>query len=266
MTTSVPTHADYVLAEISAEHFIPEHTFTYIIEGIMRCYDGSKTYIFRTGNGGIARKNHLARYKKEKEDGQLEKVFVFFDEKFLRTFQEKHNARAVRFTSAETFARINTTELLVNFIYSFLPYYHGGGNIDPKFADVKKEELLLILLQTQPELAGIFFDFEKPAKINLEAFMNRNYQFNVSLERFAYLTGRSLSAFKRDFNEIFNSTPSRWLEQKRLQEAYFLIDSKHNKPSDIYLDLGFETLSHFSFAFKKQFGVTPSALINNDDN
>jgi len=59
------------------------------------------------------------------------------------------------------------------------------------------------------------------------------------------MTGRSLSAFKRDFKAIFNETPGRWLIQKRLQEAYFLIDKKNKKASEIYLDLGFEDLSHF---------------------
>ena len=92
--------------------------------------------------------------------------------------------------------------------------------------------------------------------------MNRNFKFNVSVERFAYLTGRSLSAFKRDFKATFNETPNRWIVKKRLQEAYFLIDKKKKKPSEIYLDLGFEALSHFSFAFKKQFRLTPSELSN----
>ncbi|WP_081479976.1 helix-turn-helix domain-containing protein [Solitalea canadensis] len=32
--------------------------------------------------------------------------------------------------------------------------------------------------------------------------------------------------------------------------------------SDIYLNLGFENLSHFSFAFKKEFGMLPSSLQN----
>jgi AraC-like DNA-binding protein len=125
---------------------------------------------------------------------------------------------------------------------------------------VKYEELLIILLKNQPELAGIFFDYAKPEKINLEEFMNRNYKFNVSVERFAYLTGRSISAFKRDFKTIFNQTPNRWLIQKRLQEAYFLISKKGEKASQIYLDLGFEALSHFSYAFKKLFGITPTEL------
>ncbi len=119
---------------------------------------------------------------------------------------------------------------------------------------------MLILLKAKPELANVFFDFGMPEKINLEEFMNRNFKFNVSIERFAYLTGRSLSAFKRDFKTIFNDTPNHWLVQKRLQEAWFMIDKKNQKSSDIYIDLGFEDLSHFSFAFKQSFGLTPTEL------
>jgi len=110
-------------------------------------------------------------------------------------------------------------------------------------------------------LANVLFDFGIPQKIDLEAYMNRNYKFNVNIERFAYLTGRSLSAFKRDFAGIFGATPHHWLMEKRLKEAHFLIEKERQKPTDIYLDLGFEDLSHFSFAFKKQFGINPSELM-----
>lgn len=254
------TKPDYPLNKISQEYFIRDHTFLYIIKGIMRCYDADKTYTFRSGEYGFARKNRLGRYKKEKEDGELEKVFVFFDEVFLRMFQEKHKPAIIKFTTPDTMVDVHQSELIPTFVHSLLPYYSHGGNIDPKFADIKREELLMILLQNQPELAGILFDFGKPEKINLEEFMNRNYKFNVSIERFAYLTGRSISAFKRDFKAIFNQTPNRWLVQKRLQEAYFLIEKKNEKASEIYLDLGFEALSHFSFAFKKLFGLTPTEL------
>jgi AraC-like DNA-binding protein len=193
-------------------------------------------------------------------DGELEKVFVFFDEEFLRMFQEKHKTKLTAFHSADTLVKINPTELIPNFIRSLMPYYRGGGRIDAPFADIKREELLMILLQNQPDLAGVFFDYGIPEKINLEEFMHRNYTFNVSLQKFAYLTGRSLSAFKRDFKSIFHETPNRWLVQRRLKEAHFLIDKKNKKPSEIYLDLGFEDLSHFSYAFKKQFGLAPTDL------
>ncbi len=60
--------------------------------------------------------------------------------------------------------------------------------------------------------------------------------------------------------EIFNEAPNRWLIQKRLQEAHFLMDKESKKPSEIYIDLGFEDLSHFSFVFKKQFGYAPGEI------
>ncbi len=147
-----------------------------------------------------------------------------------------------------------------NFIHSLIPYYEESGTIDKEFHNIKREELLLILLKNNPSLSNIIFDFGIPEKIDLEEFMNRNYKFNVSTERFAYLTGRSISAFKRDFKKIFNDTPSHWLIQKRLEEAYFLIERKNKKSSDIYINLGFEDLSHFSFSFKKKFGLAPSEV------
>jgi AraC-like DNA-binding protein len=63
------------------------------------------------------------------------------------------------------------------------------------------------------------------------------------------------------FRELFQDTPSRWLIRKRLKEAYFLITKKQQKPSAFYLDPGFEDLSHFSYAFKKTLGLTPTELL-----
>ncbi|WP_311948720.1 helix-turn-helix domain-containing protein [Mucilaginibacter terrae] len=35
---------------------------------------------------------------------------------------------------------------------------------------------------------------------------------------------------------------------------------KIKNPNEVYLEVGFEDLSHFSFAFKKEFGKTPSEV------
>ncbi|HSZ25078.1 MAG TPA: AraC family transcriptional regulator [Cytophagaceae bacterium] len=259
MKDNTTTNMHYVESEISPEQFISEHTFVYVIKGIMNLYDGSEHRALKSGEGCIARKNRLGRFNKLKVDSELEKVFVFFDERFLKKFQEKHQSKSTKFIPSSTFISINKNELIPSFIQSLKPYYNHGKIKEP-FSDLKSEELLIILLQQQPELAGLFFDYGIPQKINIEEFMNRNYKFNVSIEHFAYLTGRSLSAFKRDFKITFNEAPNHWLVQKRLQEAHFLIQKKNKKPSEIYLDLGFEDLSHFSYVFKKTFGVSPNQL------
>lgn len=43
----------------------------------------------------------------------------------------------------------------------------------------------------------------------------------------------------------------------RMEKAKQLLQ-KHKKPSEIYLDLGYENLSSFSLEFKKIYGVSPS--------
>jgi AraC family transcriptional regulator, exoenzyme S synthesis regulatory protein ExsA len=245
--------------EILQEQFIPDHVFLYVTKGIINCYDGHKSYTLKSGEYGLARKNRLARYNNEKGTG-FERIIFCFEEEFIRSFQEKRKLTVTKFNSTDTFVKITPTEMIPDFIRSLKPYIDSSGKINEAFEEVKYEELLIILLQNQPELAGIFFDYATPQKINLEEFMSRNYKFNVRIERFAYLTGRGLSAFKRDFKAIFNQAPNHWLIQRRLQEAYILIEKEHKKASEIYLDLGFEDLSHFSLAFKNLFGLRPTEL------
>jgi AraC-like DNA-binding protein len=124
----------------------------------------------------------------------------------------------------------------------------------------KPEEAILLMLRLDPTAKDLLFDFSKPGKTDLEEFMSRHFTFNVEMKWFAYLTGRSLATFKRDFEKIFHTSPGKWLQKKRLAQAYYLIKEEGRRPSDVYLEVGFEDLSHFSFAFKKAFGKAPSLL------
>jgi AraC-like DNA-binding protein len=252
----------YIGPQISPEQFIPEHFFLYLAKGKMTGFDGNREYVLNAGEYCMVCRNHLARYNKEKDNGQFEKVVIIFDEPFLQKFkQDNRIADVISVSHENAFLPLKKHKLIPNYINSLTPYYNNNGDVDETFSRLKREELLLILLKTNPELSTVLFDFGIPQKIDLESYMNRNYKFNVSMERFAYLTGRSLSSFKRDFKRTFNATPGHWLKQKRLQEAYFLIEKKHKKPIEIYLELGFEDLSHFSYAFKKQFNISPSEVL-----
>lgn len=250
--------ADHTATNVLKEQFIPDNVFIYVVKGALRVFDGNKNYVFKSGDAFLARKNRLAKYELLESD--FEPLLFCFDEPFLKDFQKKRAIQKSSFKTQDAFVRIKKNTFLSSFIKSVKPYYKGVMELDVDFEDLKYEELLIILIKQQPELVDLLFDFAPPQKLNLEAFMNNNFMFNVRVEKFALLTGRSLSAFKRDFQTIFNETPNRWLVKKRLEEAYFLIAQKQQKPNDIYLDLGFESLSHFSVAFKKLYRVTPTEL------
>jgi AraC-like DNA-binding protein len=150
-------------------------------------------------------------------------------------------------------------DFLRAFFQSVIPYVrHSEEKITNAVGMLKVREAVLLLLHTMPALKDFLFDFSEPYKMDLEKFMLSNFHFNIPVEKFAQLTGRSLAGFKRDFQKIFEMPPRQWLQDKRLTEARHLIEKKNKTPSAIYLDLGFESLSHFSHSFKKKFGKSPS--------
>ncbi len=219
----------YISPSPSTEQFIANHTFMYLVSGAMTVWDGSKEYEIKAGDYGIGRRNHLARYTKHSDKNGFRKIYIIFEQEFLKSFNETYGYTTAKQQPSRAIFRLAENKLIDHFIQSLMPYFNEHGIIDGDFLNIKRSELLLVLLKSNPELAGVLFDFSNPDKIDLEHFMLRNYKFNVSIERFAYLTGRSLSAFKRDFEKVFDATPSHWMVQKRLEEAHYLIGRKNKK-------------------------------------
>ena len=251
----------YFTRSRGGEHFIPEHVFGYQVSGTMIMNDGNREYVFEPGSFRFSRRNHLVKFTKlPPEGGEYKSFSVYFGQPFLRSFSMEAGHQSEKHTSGNAVIELQSHLLYKNYFESLSPYMQLNGEKDAGLVALKLKEAILLLLKIDPAMKDILFDFSEPGKIDLEAFMNRNFHFNVDLNRFAYLTGRSLATFKRDFEKLFHNTPGRWLQQRRLQEAHYLIREKGKTASDIYLDLGFEDLSHFSFAFKKQYGMAPTKV------
>jgi AraC family transcriptional regulator, exoenzyme S synthesis regulatory protein ExsA len=246
------------------EQFIPEHIFSYQIAGTLLMNDGNKEYTFNEGDFRFLKRNHLVKFiKQPPENGEFRGLSIYLDQQTLRNFSMEYGYQAERHHEGNAVIPLKSDTLYKSYMDSLMPYQQLNRLRQPgneHLLTLKLREAILILLQTNPELKDVLFDFTAPGKIDLEAFMIKNFHFNVELQRFAYLTGRSLATFKRDFDKIFHLSPSRWLQQRRLQQAHYLIKEKGKAPSEVYLEVGFEDLSHFSFAFKKTYGVAPSRI------
>ncbi|GAB3902572.1 hypothetical protein GCM10028803_29480 [Larkinella knui] len=252
----------YFTRSREGEQFVPEHVLSYQLAGTLVMNTGDQDFVFKPGDFRFIRRNQLVKFTKyPPEHGEFKAVSLYLDQETLRAFSFEYGYKAKKWQHDKTVLTLNPNPLYKSYMDSLVPYLQENQTISANLQSIKLKEAILILLQANPELKDILFDFTEPGKIDLEAFMNKNFHFNVELKRFAYLTGRSLATFKRDFEKIFHNTPSRWLLQKRLQEAHFLIKEKGRAPSDVYLELGFEDLSHFSFAFKKTYGLAPSKLL-----
>lgn len=244
------------------ENFVSEHAISFVVSGENMLDDGMNQQTFGEGDLYFCRRNQLLKYMKNPpEGGEFRSISMFFTQDLLREFSIKYGYASSQRSAIPAYIQLDGKSVLANYMNS-LRQYEELFNQQPgsPLYKIKQEEAILLLLKAYPELADVLFDFSDPGKIDLEAFMQQNYHFNVDMNRFAYLTGRSLSGFKRDFQKVFNSSPGRWLLQRRLKEAYVLLKEHKRAVGDVYLDLGFEDLSHFSFAFKKQYGMAPSQV------
>nr|WP_294858522.1 AraC family transcriptional regulator [uncultured Fluviicola sp.] len=259
----IPVNYSCHIAEFrEGEQFVEAHGLGIVLSGTMELNDGEQKQLIREGELYTSRKNKLLKFVKHPpSNGEFKSLSIRFDEKLLRDFSMDYAYEADKSIISAAFVKLQADKLLSAFMKSLLDYEDLFNEPDRnQLLMLKQKEALFLLLKVDPSSKNTLFDFSEPHKIDLEKFMQKNFHFNVQLERFAYLTGRSLSTFQRDFSKIFHKTPSRWLLEKRLKEAYYLIKEKGKKASEIYLDLGFEDLSHFSFTFRKQYGITAKEL------
>lgn len=258
-------YAEIVLACIEEKYFKDEiilehHSFIRIISGEMKVVQADSSFTFGAGDTLLIPRNELSTYIKYPKDGRPYKsVVMTLTTERLKIFYTKN---PIQLSEPHTH-KIRTFDkhpLLESFFASLIPYFDLSDELPEKIISVKIEEALTILRTIDKSIDNLLADFSEPGKINLADFMEKNYLFNMPMEKFGYLTGRSLTTFKRDFKKAFHTTPQKWLIQKRLELAHYQLAEKHRKPVEVFYEVGFENLSHFSFAFKKHFGYPPTEI------
>lgn len=263
-------HVNYISPEIKlscyegklfrTEAAFDDHLLVWLISGQTKIVQAHENLTFEAGSVFLIYRNQLATIINTPKDGLPHKaVAMHLSTERLRNY---YAGKEIDVTSAPGRAvRFLQHPLLQSCLASLIPYFEIQDNFPKDIASLKITEAISILRIIDTDIDSVLANFDDPYKVNLISFMEKNYMFNMPLAKFSYLTGRSLTTFKRDFAKAFNTTPQRWLTQKRLELAHYQLSERKSKPIDVCYETGFENLSHFSFAFKKQFGYAPTALL-----
>lgn len=243
-----------------------DHMLVWFISGSTKIIQWNKTFHFNTGDIFLIPRNQLATVINYPTNGLPHKsVVMHLSTTRLKQFYERIDLKKWLPPEQKVY-RFSNHPLLESCLASLIPYFDMEGEFPENIASLKIEEAINILRTIDPSVDHVLANFDAPGKIDLINFMQRNFMFNMSLEKLGYLTGRSLSTFNRDFKKIFQTTPQRWLTEKRLELAYYHLTEKKKKPTEVYLEVGFEDLSHFSFIFKKKYGLSPHQLLTQTSN
>lgn len=235
--------------------------FAYVLGGEKKWKTQKGEYYVSGGEGLFVRRGAHTVYQYFDEPFRV--LFVFMPDSFIREVLAKYHTLTPRqeteFYESDGVIPLAMNEVLQSFFHSMLAYFSQPKAPHQALLKLKMEELILnIISQTDnASLSQYFIQLGQRQKVNLAKIMNSHFQYPLSVQDYARLSARSLSSFRRDFKDTFNTTPSRWLMQKRLEYSRFLLENTDKNIWEVMDESGFKNRSHFVTSFKNTYGDSP---------
>ncbi|MCD7901656.1 MAG: AraC family transcriptional regulator [Bacteroides sp.] len=251
------TNKDSICHDKAVSHYL-----VYIYSGEMLLVENGNEISIRGGECVFIRRDHRVSFTKRPIDGEdFKSISLKFNRNYLRKYFQGINPADIPKNTEplkSSVFKLPKTPNLESLFMSMIPYFETDEEPQENLINLKIQEGILSLLRIDKNFFPTLFDFTEPWKIDIMDFLTENYMYDLTMEEIASYTGRSLATFKRDFKKISDLSPQKWLIQKRLEKAHELINEQGRKISEVCFDVGFKNRSHFTTAFKKHYGYSPS--------
>lgn len=133
---------------------------------------------------------------------------------------------------------------------------------------ISRKDKVKIKTQLRILLAEIFTRYFSPGKEepegnlplwlkNLILEMQKKENFSNGFSKMVELSGKSAGYLSHAFKTYMGETPTKYLNNIRLNYAANVISNSDEDITAIAYDSGFDSLSHFHHLFRKQFKLTP---------
>jgi AraC family transcriptional regulator, exoenzyme S synthesis regulatory protein ExsA len=236
----------------------------YVVEGRKVWHTTHGSYDLREGDCVFVRKG--ACIVEQFFDSEFCFLLFFIPDEFIYEVLKKKSTPIQKSGEKyEAVIAINNNAGVKTFFQSMMAYFDANTEPDQSLLELKFRELVLTIA-TNPKNGSLISYFaslmREPHSISLQMVMEENFRYNLKLEEFARLCSRSLSSFKRDFLRLYNTSPSKWLMEKRLNYARFLLTNLGKTVAEAAFESGFESASHFSYSFRTRFGTSPVSFRN----
>lgn len=232
--------------------------FFYMVEGTYEIFDPNGSMTIGPQQALIKKcGNYVAHLKEGNWDG----IVIFFYPEVLHEIYKHEPPSFIQQPQSYQLPKQQIgNELLDKFIQGLFLYFDNPSLMNEELALLKVKELILLLLRSeQQDLTQQFIrELFTPEKLHFTSVIESNLFSRLSMEELAFICHKSLSSFKREFRKIYNSTPARYIKQRRLEFAAQLLSSTDQSITDIAFEAGFQDVTTFSASFREKFNFAPT--------
>jgi AraC-like DNA-binding protein len=245
--------------EISKQQIIlNQNTFSFLIEGNKEVIFDNSDLSIDNRKFLIMKSGHCLMTEKLSEIKNYRSILLFFTNETLSKFIQKFELNNIEQNEYKSVYSFEYDKFIKRFVDSLIDISKLSKTVQKKIIEVKFEEIMLYLI----ELHGTHILYSLTSNNdNLTQNFTRTVESNqlkkLTLKELAFLCNMSVSTFKREFEKHYSESPIKWFQNKRLEHAYYLLNQKHKKSSEIYFEVGYENLSSFIQAYKSKYNKTP---------
>lgn len=238
---------------------LKQNTFSFLLEGGKEVFSDKTSISIQNSNFILMKSgNCLMTERVTTSSSNYRSILFFFSNERLLSFLKKYKIENSIQSTNDSIFSFKYDVFLSNFVLSLIHISKLDIQIQSKLLELKFDELFLYLIETKN------YNFIYALVSNVDSQTNHfievvetNKLNKLSLKELSFLSNRSVSTFKRDFEKHYQESPSKWFQERRLEHAAYLLKNELKRPSDIFEDVGYESLSNFIQAFKRKYDVTP---------
>ncbi|MBC6993043.1 AraC family transcriptional regulator [Neolewinella lacunae] len=261
-------HKQLLETVLGKEGYVAQHALTMVMQGTLRMENEEEGLFLEVTAG------HLVLIPKGlytvsdilPRNGVFEAMMFFFEPGVVREFMTGQSVESEFKCQLARPTVFRMDAKLRFFAESLLHLYDGAVPASRQLTKLKLLELLHLLqaaIADQGRFLALLAALNRRERRSLREFMEANFHKPLGIEDYAYLTGRSVSTFTRDFKTKFAGvSPKQWLIERRLARARGLLAQPEvGQIADVAGESGYGNVPHFIKAFHKKYGITPKQFL-----
>lgn len=251
---------DYQVASSSIKNkvMLNTHVFSFLLEGSKELITQDTASIITNDAFLLLKSGNCLMTENLSETNIYRSVLFFFNDAILFQLLQKNKLPKTVHSSSKPYEIFRYDDYIHHFVQSLIRIKEYDNALQNSLLQTKFEEILTYLLHRNgPEFLNNILPYQDSHNRHFTAVIESNKLNHLTIQELSFLCNMSISTFKRNFEQHYQTSPIKWFQEKRLEYSAYLLSIKKKRPIDIYSEIGFESLSSFTQAFKVKYNTTP---------
>lgn len=234
-----------------------QYVFSFLLEGVKEVVFDDAIQVIDPSSFLLMKAGHCLMTEKLSKHSTYRSVLFFFSKEDIQKFAQKTELNPPQVQEYQSIHSFSYDDFILRYVASLLDIDKLSTEAQHRLLAVKFDEIMWYLIEVygMDLLYSLLHHNDSTQKFTRTIESNKHHK--LTLKELAFLCNMSVSTFKRTFEKHYAESPMQWFQNKRLDYARYLLHFEKKTASEIYLEIGYESLSSFIQAYKIKFGVTP---------